>query len=139
MDIVPQLVRIYLEEEKWHKNKLSEEEAKKYYKEIIKKKNLSCHTNKEGVVIGYIEWFAVSHEQFKRLVNNDSFHIGEEDISNGPICWVNDVWIKDSERFNGVYKKLRNSLFNATKHCEYYTGKEVKRNRRLRIFKQRSQ
>ena len=135
--MVDQLVRIYLEEEKWHKTKLSEEEAEKYYKTLLQTGNIVCHTDKEGVVLGYIEFFCVTLEQFGRLSRQGKFHIGEEDIVNGNICWLSDLWIDKDCRLKDVYKIIKKKLFNATKQCIYYTGLEVKRGRRLRIHRRK--
>ena len=65
MDIIKQLTRIYEEEETWHRTKLSQEEAEKYYEEILKRGNIIYHTDK-GSVVGYIEWFCVSVSQLTR-------------------------------------------------------------------------
>ncbi len=132
MDTVLQLVDIYLRKEHWHEEKLSTEEAIKYFQTLIEKGNIAWHTDKEGMVIGYIEWWCVSQKQLTKILNNTGFYIGDEDITTGTLCYVNDVWMDNTtnKRLNWqLYKKLQSK----TRHCEYYIGEEVKRGKRLRI------
>ena len=135
MNVLNQLVNIYETKEKWHRTKLSQEEAEKYFQKVLEEGNLAFNTDERGMVNGILEWYCVNNEQFERLVNGGEFHIAEEDIKTGNICYVMDAWIEKSCRMKDVYKSLKKRLFEQTKHCKYYAGLEVKRGRRLRIFK----
>jgi hemolysin-activating ACP:hemolysin acyltransferase len=134
IDQLVQLVRIYLEEEIWHNSKLSENEARKYFETLFKKGRVLC-VQRQGRVVGYVEWWNISKEQLQRALYGE-FHIGEEDINTGNICLINDVWIDPKWRNTEVAKELKNEIFRRNKNC-IFIGEEVKRNRRLRYYGER--
>lgn len=136
MDIVEQLVDIYLNKEYYHRDKLSVGEAKKYYSSIIKKGKLIYHLN-DNKVVGYIEWYNIDYGQFRRLVTGSRLHIDDEDITNGNICYISSVWIDSNYRYSSVYKILKGRLFEINKECEWFAGEEISHNRRVKIFKNR--
>lgn len=130
--MVTQLTRIYLEEIKWPEKKLSETEARKYFKMLLERGNIVTHsTDKEGVV-GYLEWVCVNASQAERLARGDKFHIGQEDITSGEYCFINDLWISPSYR-GKIGRILKNKLFEKTPHCKYYLGHKIKSNKQMTL------
>jgi len=132
MSLIDQLVRIYHEEKLWSKSVLSKEESIEYYKEILKKGKLIYHLQNDNIV-GFIEWHNLNDDQFVRFIHNKEFHIAEEDIDSGSICYITSVWVKNGHRY--VYRILRDRLLETNKACELFAGKELKRNNRLRMFR----
>lgn len=120
--MINELTKIYLNETRF-KTRLSEEEAEKYFRCLLDKGNIYTAT-KGGQLVGYIEYFKITEEQVKRIISGRGFHIGEEDITSGDICFVQDVWIDKNYRGKEIWKELKNGLFERTKGCRLYIGEE---------------
>ena len=52
--VIDQLVRIYFDKEPWHKVKLSEVEARKYFQKVWETGNILIHSVGD-LVVGYVE------------------------------------------------------------------------------------
>ena len=133
MNIIVQLMNIYLNKEDWHRTKLSPEEAKKYFKRLVDKGSILWQTE-NGKVIGYVEYWKLNLPQFRKvLINNFSAYL--EDIQHGYICYVANVWVDEDHRNSGVLKVLKNRLFENNKDCLYFVGEAVKQGRRLKVHR----
>jgi hypothetical protein len=134
MSVLKQLLEIYYTNEWWHGNALSYEEAYKYHSKMLNEGNI-IYCERDGEVLGYVEFWKVSPSQFKRLAEKEEFSAYLEDVQTGEICWVANVFIKKPYRNNGVYGSLKRKLFEINKDCIAYAGTEVKRAKRLRIYR----
>ena len=135
MNIVIQLLNIYYTQELWHNKYLPLPEAIRYYNHLLNKGNLIYQTDDKGEIMGYLEFFKIDYDQFRKLAENKGFPVLEENISDGNICWISDVFIDEKHRNNSVYKNLKGSLFNAAKNCEYFAGFEQGHGGHLQIRK----
>ena len=129
--MIDELTRIYLNETRF-KSKLSEVEARKYFECLTAKGNIYCAA-RNNEIAGYIEWFMCNEEQVRRIVSGGEFHIGEEDITTGCYCYINDVFIDKKFRGKEVWKELKQGLFKRTKGCLAYLGEKQKHNDMLVI------
>ena len=134
MNITIQLVEIYLEKETWHKTKLSYEKAKKYFDKLIKDQRvITCIEGNK--VVGYIESWRLDLAQYGCLISGGPFSAYKENVTDGEICYVADIYIDEDYRNTDVIKRLKNEFFEQNKDCKFITGEEVKRDRRLRVFR----
>ena len=131
-NILNQLVRIYYEEENWHTNKLPKEEAIKYHKEILDRGKIIFCADNSGVVNAYVEWWNLNHKQLKKVMFG-KIHIGEDNIDEGDICYVANVWVDEKYRNGELFEKMKKKLFELNRHCSYFLGEESK-NKRLRLY-----
>lgn len=122
----------------WQQNLLPLPEALRYFTHLLNKGNIIYQQDSEGNVIGFLEFYKINYDQFRKLAENKSFPVLEENISDGPICWVSDLWIDEKYRLNSVGKNLKARLFNAAKSCEYFAGREQGLNKiSIRLNKRR--
>jgi len=135
-DIARQLTRIYLDEEDWHDEKLSKPEAIRYHKRLIEKGSIiQCTCGKR--LVGYIEVWKVNFEQFGRLVCNTPFSAVEEDVENGNIGWVGNIWVEPEYRHKGVFKAMRKEFIKMCKTCDYYAGRALTKDGKVKLFNRR--
>ena len=132
---IDQLVRIYLDKETWHKVKLSEGEAKKYFQRVYDTGNIIIHSVGD-LVVGYVESWRVDKEGLERI-NNGTFSAYLEDIGLGHICYLANIYIEPEFRFSGTILDLKRQLMEKYKDCTVIVGRETiaKSNRRIRIFR----
>ena len=130
INLIEQLIKIYLNEEWWHTKRLTLQEAWEYFRVLLIKNNLLVKIENDEI-IAYVEYWLINDEQFKRVSSGEHFDISKENICDGNICYVHTLWIKDSYRGNGVLREFKKSVEN--KPFEYYGGIEQKYNKRLRL------
>ena len=130
--MIDQLLNIYYSKEEWHKNKLSLDEARKYFETLLNKGNIIVFLNEEKV-LGYVEFWCVNLHQLQKIKDNQSFYIGEEDTQHGNICYIHNIWVDESCRGNGVLKHLKFDIKDKIKHCDYFAGRRIMRDNLMRI------
>ena len=133
MNTIKQLTKIYLEKEFWHNSKLSEEEANEYHERLILNGNILTYIVK-GELIGYLEFYRITTEQFGRVCCNLQLS-HEEDLLNGNIALVNRMWIKEENRHSHVFDMLVAMFIARNKDAEHYvTLQHHKRHKSLQTF-----
>ena len=139
MDIVKQLVDIYFNEETWHNEIMSLEEAIRYHLLLLSKDQIICYI-KDNRIIGYLEYWKLNLSQLERLFNNgvDSIEHPYDDIENGNILYISNLWVSELNKENRITKKLIKQMFIRNLDINYACGYENKYNRNSRIFKNRS-
>lgn len=137
MTILEQLVKVYQEEEDYHSVKLSEEESYKYFKKLMDKDRIHTVTS-NGELMGYIESWRVSFEQFGRLICQHTFSAYKEDVETGNIAYLSDIWIRQDERHGITFQILQRSFRKLNKDCEYWVG-EARRKKcePVKVFKRK--
>ena len=134
-NIIKQLTQIYLNEETWHKKKLSYEDSIEYHRKMIEKGNIFYVLGNYGIVLGYCESLRVNFEQWGRLVCHAPFYSYDENTTDGNICVVHNVWIEKDFRNSYVVKELRTKFFQLNKHCEYFVGSALrKKTQPIKVF-----
>lgn len=134
MNIIEQLTHIYHTEENWHIKKLSIEESNKYHEKLLMQNNIGVFT-KDGEVLGYFECWRINFEQFGRLVCGVPVYTFEENITDGNIALVNNVWIHPDHRNGEVYKYLRNKFYELNHNCDFYVGFALRKNHQpIKVF-----
>jgi len=137
MTITDQLTDIYLNKEWWvrEEDKLPIKIAKNYYDKLLKDGNiLTCEF--DGQILGYVEAWKINFEQFGRIVCHADFCADGEDILNGNIAYVANVWIDKPYRRSWVTKDLILKFYKFTHNCDYYVGLATrKKTQPVKVFK----
>lgn len=98
--IIEQLTNIYLTRETWHANKLSEEQANEYHERLLVQGNILTYVE-SGELKGYIEYWRLDFEQWGRLVCGVPVYAFDENITDGEIAYINNMWVaEDSKAFD---------------------------------------
>ena len=124
-NIVQQLNKIYYEEEWWHNKRLSELEASRYHSAMLHHGRLKVILEEEKV-IGYVESWLISYEQFGKLICNAPFSPLEEDVVSGNIAYLANIWVRKDRRRGFVIKQLVEAFKDMNKDAEFFVG-EAKR------------
>lgn len=139
MDIIKQLVDIYLNKETHYVHaKMSEEEAFKYYEIMFNRGNIIIW-EEEGRVIGYVETWLLSFEQFGRMLCLDRFAATEENLQDGNIAYLASIYIEPEHRQGTVVKTLKAEWLRKHFKCEYFVGEaRRKKHQPLKVFNRKN-
>lgn len=127
INIIEQLVDIYLNKETWHKTKMSYEDAYKYHQTMFDRGNIIIW-EKQGIVLGYVETWRVNFEQFGRLVCGCDFYADAEDCQTGKIAYLANTWIHENHRSTNVIKMLKIEWLRKHFVCDYFVGEARRKN-----------
>lgn len=132
--IVDQLTSIYLTKEQWHKNKLTVEESNNYHARLLLNGNIIT-VIEEDTLKGYIEFWLINYEQFGRLVCNQPVLTDVEDLLNGNIALINNMWISEEDRNGEVFETLATMFLARCKIAEFYVAfRRVKRHQPIQVY-----
>jgi len=131
--VVQQLNDIYWKEEHWQSHSLTPADITNYHQWMIDKGNLQYYME-DGEVLGYWECWMITSEQLNRILTNEKFAAPLEDTQMGNIAYLANVWMVNDDRRKRTFKNLHDRFFAMINKCDFVTGKEIKRNSRLRIF-----
>lgn len=132
--IIGQLTDIYLTQEHWHKSKLSKEEANEYHERLMINGNILTYI-KSGELLGYLEFWLIDYSQFGRLVCNQSIITDKENLLDGNIALINNMWISEKDR-NGIVFDMLSAMFLARcKMADFYVAfRRVKRHQPIQVY-----
>lgn len=133
--IVQQLNDIYYNEEWWQSHNETVEGITLYHQTMIDKGNL-LYIERDGKLLGYVEFWLINFEQFGKLVCHEHFSAIHEDTTTGNISYVANTWIAKDYRRSWVYKSLRNLYYKCSNKCEYFVGNALrKKTQPIKVFK----
>ena len=133
IEILNQLWDIY-QKESWHKTRLNRTEFDKYTEKLINDSNI-IYYEKDGVILGYVEFWRINYEQFGRLICNAPFSAYLENVKDGNICYVANVFILEEHRQSSVVKILKYKFLANNNHCEYFVGEALrKKTQPVKVF-----
>jgi hypothetical protein len=121
LNLAEQLTRIYHESETWHKIKLDEESSNEYHRKLLEQGNIITIT-KGDLLVGYVEFWRISYEQFGRIICGEPFSALCEDVVHGNIAYVANTFILPEYRKGKVYKMLRDRFLETNKMCTHFCG-----------------
>lgn len=121
MSIVEQLVKVYFEEEWWHKTRMTNEEAYEYHTKMLEKGRI-IPLQYGDLLIGYVESWRVTFEQFGKIVCGVNFSAFHENVETGNVCYLANAWIRKEYRHGDTYKHLKQLFFEQNFACEYFCG-----------------
>lgn len=134
MTIAEKLTEIYYKLENWHKSKLSKEDANQYHERLLMSGNIITYV-KEGELIGYLEYFRINYEQWGRLVCGETIGALEENIKDGKIAYINNMWIAEGERGAEAFDFLGRLFLSRCIDCEYFTTfRRLKKSQPVKVY-----
>ena len=135
-NVVIQLVDIYINDEYWHRNKLSVKESTKYFKKLVLDGNIFFYQEKKRV-LGYCEFWRLDFEQWGRYVCGQTISPFDEDITLGNVCVVHNVWINKEYRRSYVTKWMIKMFYKLNSICDYYVGHALRKSssQPIKVFK----
>lgn len=132
--IIDQLTEIYLIKEKWHKHKLSKEESDEYHERLLVQGNIITYV-RNGELLGYLEFWRINFEQLGRVICNREFFVFEEDILNGNIAYIANMWINPEDRNGVIFDMLSAMFLSRNKDAELFCAfKIIKHNRPFQVY-----
>lgn len=129
-DLVYQLTDIYQKEETWHRTKLSIPESIKYFEKMIGNNRIIWVY--DYTLKGYVEFWHITFPQLSQIIRGE-FKSGTENVNDGEICYVANVWVQPMYRKSEVFRELHDRLMEASSQCDYIAGESNKDNRKLKI------
>jgi ribosomal protein S18 acetylase RimI-like enzyme len=134
MDIVKQLVKLYYDCEYEQHGALTELEAERYYSKMLADNRIQVITE-GGNVMGFIESWRLTMEQLGRVVCWSDFSALYEDVTNGEVAYVSDIWVRPGRRDEGMVGKLIEAFKEANKDADYFVSTRVKSQGKCRYIR----
>ena len=139
-DLVFQLMEVYYNEETGWETHLTPKEAEKYFKNLIKKDRIlaitSTRDTDNGMLEAYCEFWTINAEQLRKAISEtERFYPETEDINSGEICHIFCLWVRKDLRKAEHIRRIRRMIIDKCPHIEYFTGQELKNNRRFRYHR----
>lgn len=89
-------------------------------------------------IVGYVETWRITFEQFGRLICKAPFLLDREDIEHGNICYLANTAIHPDYRNSFVVKYLKEKFFEQNSDAEYFVGEALrKKHQPIKVFKNR--
>jgi len=134
MTLIDQLWDFYQIED-WHRYKEPKESIDRYHERLIENGNIITVSDGD-ILLGYLEFWKITFEQFGRIVCGEHFSAYHEDVQGGLIAYVANAFIRPEYRNTGVYKKLRHKFFEANSNCTHFVGEaRRKKSAPIKVFK----
>ena len=112
------LLDTYLFKEDWHETKLSADFAKRYFSNLIEAEQVVV-LREEGEPIGYLSVWFLDKEQLAKLLNGETFHAFDEDITQGDFVFVSNAFLEHGKRNRGRINKLKSMMKDNHKERDY--------------------
>ena len=126
MSLAEQLTDIYLYSEDWHTEKLPLEEAIKYHQRLLDLGRIQV-VIQSGKIIGYVESWRLSYEQWGKYVCDRDFCAYLENVTEGEVCHLSNIWIAPKHRKTNVLKILKMKFFAKNITAEWFTGNALRK------------
>ena len=139
LNIIDQLVDIYLNKELWHKTKLTPEIAKEFYEKLYNNGNIIVELDGDKV-IGYIEVWSLKYDDAIKVIDDEPFFAMDEDISSGDYCYIASIYIdkeyrKQAKKSCNMVLTLKKKAEKMNPQCSVVIINEQKRGGRYRFYK----
>lgn len=132
--IVSQLTNVYLNQESWHKNKLSKEESDEYHERLLVQGNIITYVL-EGKLCGYVEYWRINAEQLGRIILGIPILTDVENILDGDIAYINNMWIDDKHRNGEAFKILASMFLVKNKDAKFFVAcRNLKNNKPVQVY-----
>lgn len=131
-NIIDQLVYTYHVCENWHTKKLSYPQSEEYFIRLLSQNNIVVFMD-NNILSGYIEFYRITPEQWRRIIDKEDFYAFDENITDGEICYVNAIYIYEKYRRTECIGCLKQLFFELNKGCRYFVGIDNRHNKRIRV------
>lgn len=117
-----QLLEYYHLYDKFQDPKLSDQEALKVFRVLCGKGRIIPSWDRFGKLLGYVETWRITPDQFVRKLAHEPMDVGLEDINSGPIAFVSNVTIHPDFRGSGVLRELTQAFLFQNSDATYFAG-----------------
>lgn len=112
---------------------LNNEESIKYFERLMIKGNIITYI-KDNELLGFIEFWRISYEQFGRICCNITLS-HDEDLLNGNICLITRMYIIPDLRNSETFINLGHQLININKECTHFAALQFnKKHKPIQIY-----
>ena len=119
-DILSTMTHAHYNDMSYIKDKTPVELLKQYNLKMLRQGNVLCYLDGQKLT-AYLEFWRINFEQLGRIVCGE-FYADEENINNGPIAYVANVWIDKKYRGTNVGKELKLQFLNTCFTSKYFVG-----------------
>lgn len=132
--VIDQITNIYLNLEYWHKNKLTREQSNEYHERLMMNGNILTYVA-DDKLIGYLEFWLIDYSQFGRLICNQSIMTDKENLLDGNIALINNMYIDENDRNGEAFETLAAQFLSRCKDAEFYVAfRRVKRHQPIQVY-----
>lgn len=133
MSIVKELTNLYLNVLPKNTIMLPYDEALAYYERLLMNGNVITYV-KDGELLGYIEFWRLDFSQWGRICANMTL-AHEENLTEGPVCLIVSMWIKQDLRNGETFLFLGRSFLEHNKDAEHFAAQQVqKKHKPLQVY-----
>lgn len=132
--IAEQLTFIYLNLEPWHQKRLSVAESNVYHERLLMQGNIITIVEDE-MLRAYVEIWKITYEQMGRLFCGETVYALEENITDGPIAYINNAWVDPNYRAGKTVDSMMREFIKRFRDCEYVVGRREKYNKTFRAYR----
>ena len=118
---INQLIEIHRTQESWQGHDLTEFQLLDYFQTLNQKGRLLL-SGENHCILGYVESWRITFEQFGRIICQLPFAIGEENIEQGPIAYVANIFVQPQARKSWVIKDLTKQFFTQNIDADFFVG-----------------
>ncbi len=134
MIIPEQITFIYQNLELWHKNKLSEADSNIYHERLLLNGNIITYVEGDRL-LGYVEFWRISAEQLGRIIVGDPIETDVEDITSGPICYINNMFILEDYRGGAAFEMLATMFLMKNRDASVFVAcRNLKHNKPVQVY-----
>lgn len=112
---------------------LSNEEAVEYFERLMMSGNIITYV-RDGELLGFLEFWRITHEQFGRLCLNITL-THEEDITSGPVALITRMYITPTLRNGETFLHLGRTFLAKNTDATHFAAMQMhKRHKPLQIY-----
>lgn len=127
MNLIEELVKF------WNLYAPFKDADEKYFNRLIECNRIN-YVSRE-TLIGVCESWRVDYEQLGRIMCHEPVDIFKENITDGPVAYVNNVIVHPNHRDGLVLKTLQAECFMKNFGAKYFGGNRLKKTTPFRIYK----
>lgn len=133
MNLAEQLTYIYHNFESWHKIKLPYDESVEYHRRLLMQGNIITIIENDELK-AYAEVWKINYEQLGRLFCDVPFFVYDENITDGNIAYINNLWFDPSYRTSLINEDLLKQFGEHFKDCTFMARKRNKYNESFKVY-----
>ena len=132
MDILAELREVY-KQEWWHTVKIPDKELDKYHSKLLKQGNIFYIDR--YTLVAYIEYWRITDGQLDEILINNSWSAYHNNITDGNISFVANIWIHPDYRGNKLIDNaLKYMYIERSKGCKKLVWKRNRRGKPMKLF-----
>lgn len=138
MTLGEKLAEFYLSYDVVDGQKMCREDAVKYFETVYSKGRILYETDNDGNLLGYIDSWRLTFEQFGKFICERKLDVDKEDINHGSVIYLSSITIHPDYRNTEIITLLRNKFFMQNFTGEYFIGHAIrKRHQPIMVHKRK--